>query len=148
MSTAFRLQSVLRWRELQRDECRQAWAEACRDEENLRQRAEQLWEEIVSQQARRRQALDTGTVQLDAIQARHCYELTLRHELESLHHASALAAQRRESQRQAWQEADQAVEALERLRERAAESLAVSERRQEQRETDDSAARRWERRAG
>lgn len=129
MNGTFRLNAVLRWRELQRDESRQSWADACRAEERLRRRAEQLCVEILAQQARRRQALDTGVVVLDAIQAQHGYELSLRQELEALQREGQQVTRQRETRQAALREAEQAVEALERLQASHAARAADSARR-------------------
>ncbi len=129
MNQPFRLASILRWREVERDSRRQEWVEACDSEAKLRSRAERLCEEIRVEQSRRRAALDAGVVSLDEVQTRHRYELALREELDSLQRARDEAARLRELRHNQLSEAEQALEALKRLRQRHDDQRAADTRR-------------------
>jgi len=141
MNQPFRLASILRWREVERDSRRQEWVEACDSEAKLRSCAERLCEEIRAEQSRRRAALDAGAVSLDEVQTRHRYELALREELDSLQRARNEAARLRELRHNQLSEAEQALEALKRLRQRHDDQQAADNRRREQTACDESAAR-------
>ncbi|MFO0817286.1 MAG: flagellar FliJ family protein [Pirellulales bacterium] len=141
MNSPFRLASILRWREVERDSRRQEWVEACDREAELRVSAQRLWEEIQAEQSRRRAALDAGAVSIDELQTRHRYELALREELDSLQQARDEAARQRELRQGQLAEAEQALKALERLRQQHSDQLASDLRRREQLNCDESAAR-------
>ena len=133
----FRLDSVLQWREQLRDQCRLRWSEACRAEESIRRLAEQLCEEIERERLERRGALETGSVSLDDVRARHQYEQALRTELERLQDEGDAAARERLRCADQLREAQREVAMLERLRDGQADEAARTSQRREQRELDD-----------
>lgn len=141
MKPTFRLAAVLQVRETERDARRQDWIAACETEAAVKTRAEHLWEEIRAEQARRRSAFECGTVSMDDVQVRHRYELALRDELQSLQQAHAEATRIREVCESQLLLAEQALEAIERLRDRHEQEELTALRRREQFACDEAASR-------
>lgn len=140
--TAFSLASVLRLRELERNACRQQWLDACRDLENLQQRVETVTGEIAELHQRVRRTLRGGHVPLDHLQIQHGYEQTLKLEADELRRASDQADQARQERQAALVVAEQAVRALEKLKERQGQLTRKRTEHKAQQALDEAAARR------
>lgn len=140
--SAFSLATVLRLRELERDQCRQQWMDACHELEILQHRVEAVSGEIHELHQRVRQTLRAGILPLDHLQIQHGYEQTLKQEADELRRASHSADEARQERQAALVEAEQAVRALEKLKERHGQRTRTRSERTAQLALDEAAARR------
>jgi flagellar FliJ protein len=135
----FRLATLLRLREVTRDERRAELAEAYRVDDVLREHLGRVGEELSGLQAQSRQAAGPGTVDVDRLVEAQRYEVTLRaqqHRLNGQREATAREIQRR---RQALVAADRDVRLLEKLRQKQARRHRQEEHRREIKELDEVA---------
>jgi flagellar FliJ protein len=135
----FSLDSVLRWRDAQRDECRQAVAAAMRLAQQAEDRVTACDEEL--QQLRRHGESD-GKIDIGQRIAVDQYAAGLRRKRQHLVDELAARTAELESRRAALVDADREVRTLERLRERNLETFETEERRRDQRVMDELALRK------
>lgn len=134
----FRLATLLRLREMTRDERRAQLAEAYRVNDVLRSRLEGLDAELQSLRARRRASAQPGEVDVDRLVEAQRYELTLmvqRQEILSQRETVQAEIQRR---RQALAEANREVRVLENLRDKQADEHRREEDRRERKRLDEA----------
>jgi flagellar protein FliJ len=135
----FPLESVLRWRIAQRDECRQAVAEAMRLAQLTQDRVTSCDDEL---QELGRHTASTGTIDIRQRVANDRYAAGVRRERQRLVDELTVQEAALESQRAGLVDADREVRTLERLRERNLEEFEIEERRREQRGLDELALRK------
>ena len=134
----FRLATLLRLREMTRDERRAQLAEAYRVNDVLRSRLEGLDAELQSLRAHRRASAQPGEVNVDRLVEAQRYELTLmvqRQEILSQRETVQAEIQRR---RQALAEANREVRVLENLRDKQADEHRREEDRRERKRLDEA----------
>ena len=141
----FRLETLRRLREMNRDELRTRLSEAFQAEQILaRQRASVAAEEVELAESQRRmmqsESLDVG--RLLEVQR---YHLALDAQSRRLAKQAAKIAEEVEVRRQAVVEADRQVRVLDKLRERRLEQHRQSQQAAEAKRLDDVATTRWER---
>jgi flagellar protein FliJ len=134
----FSLDSVLRWRVAQRDECRQAVAVAMRLAQQAQDRVTACDEEL---QQLSRHTGSAGTINIGQRIASDQYAAGLRRQRQRLIDELAARTTELESRRAALVDADREVRTLERLRERQVETFEIDERRREQRGMDELSLR-------
>lgn len=144
----FRLSTVLRLRQSERDQRRGELAEAYRVADLLARQAEQLAREIDGLRRRQRCAVGPGTINVDLLVDTQRYEVALRFRQGQLQRQQASVAEEIERRRLALVEADRQVRTLELLRDRQEEQFRKTEGRREMQRLDEVAQQRAVRREG
>ncbi len=137
----FRLATLLRLRELARDERRTQLAEALTLIDQLRERSRQI--DDLLRETHRLQAPPVGALDADRLLNATRYELVLRAEQRALQLQEASLAGEVEKRRQALVAADREVRSLELLREKQQERHAQEEEDRSRKEFDEIAVRRY-----
>ena len=137
----FRLATLLRLRELARDERRTQLAEAQRLIDQLQARRREI--DVLLSEAQRLQAPPAGALDVDRLLNATRYELVLRAEQRALELQEASLAGEVEKRRQALVAANREVRSLELLREKQQERHAAEEEKQSHKELDEIAVRRY-----
>lgn len=137
----FRLATLLRLRELARDERRAQLAEAIRLADQVRVRQDDV--RALVESTRKLQRPSAGPIDADGLLNATRYELVLRAELQQLEMQQATIAAEIEKRRQALVEADREVRSLERLREAQQERHLAEEEERSRKELDEIAVRRY-----
>ena len=139
----FRLATLLRLRELARDERRLQLAEALRLIDQLRSRCEEI--EAMLRDNQRLQAPATGPLDADRLLNATRYELVLRAEQRALQVQEASLAAEVEKRREALVAANREVRSLELLREKQRERHAEQEEQFARKDLDEIAVGRYAR---
>jgi flagellar FliJ protein len=137
----FRLATLLRLRELARDERRLQLAEALRLVDQLRSRCEEI--EALLRDTKRLQTPATGPLDADRLLNATRYELVLRAEQRALQLQEASLAAEIEKRREALVGANREVRSLELLREKQRERHAEEEQHIARKDMDEIAVRRY-----
>jgi flagellar export protein FliJ len=137
----FRLATLLRLRELARDERRALLAEALRLADQVRARQQETTALVES--TRKLQRPSAGAIDVDGLLNATRYELVLRAELQQLEMQQATIGVEIEKRRQALIEADREVRSLERLRETQQERHLAEEEERARKELDEIAVRQY-----
>ncbi|HVX11042.1 MAG TPA: flagellar export protein FliJ [Pirellulales bacterium] len=137
----FRLATLLRLRELARDERRMQLAEALTLIDQLRVRSRQI--DDLLRETHRLQAPPVGPLDADRLLNATRYELVLRAEQRALQLQEASLVSEVEKRRQALVAADRDVRSLELLREKQQERHAQEEEERGRKELDEIAVRRY-----
>ena len=137
----FRLATLLRLREAERDECRTRLASAMGVEAELHTQMQQLQAKISA--ARRDYTADVGHVDVDRLLAAQRYEIVLEMDRRRLAEQQVVVAAEIETCRTALVEADRAVRVLERLRETQRERWRAEAEKQEHKLLDEIATQRY-----
>jgi len=137
----FRLATLLRLREADRDDRRAQLADAQRAEEIVRQRVGEIEREIEQTREAGRRRTQPGQVNVDQMLELQRYEIQLQTESAATERQRALIAEEVERRRERLTAADREVRILERLRETQQEQHQADERRTEQRLFDEIAGR-------
>ena len=128
----FRLTTLLRLRERDRDDCRAALAEAFRVDDALSGGAGRpVQQQLDELQALCRRTAGPGPVDVEQLLESRRYQMTLRGELASLQQQRQAVAAEIERRRQALVEANREVRVLEKLRDRQAERFRDEENRRQ-----------------
>jgi len=141
----FRLESLKKLREAERQQRRIELAEAFHAESLLRQHASQLEQDLREIEKRSRVISSPGRVQVDQILDTHRYKLMLKSQVMVLSQKEAQLQTEIERRRAALAVADRDVRVLEKLRERKREEHAAAEFKRELRQLDEFAVQRWSR---
>lgn len=141
----FRLESLKKLREAERQQRRIELAEAFHAESLLRQQAAQLEQDVREVEQRSRVISSPGRVHVDKVLDTHRYKLMLRSQIMILNQKEAQLRTEIERRRAALTAADRDVRVLEKLRERKLEEHAATELKRESRQLDDFAVQRWSR---
>ncbi len=139
----FRLQSLLRLRELARDQRRAELAQAYQAEAILaaqQQELEGLRERIVQEQAK---AAGPGPVDVERLLECRRYEMLIHSQQRQLKAKQEMVEQEIQRRQQAAVEADRQVRLLERLRERQQQRHRFEEQRREIKQLDEAAQLRY-----
>lgn len=137
----FRLATLLRLRELARDERRAQLAEALRMVDQMRARSEEI--DTLLREAQLLQAPPAGTIDVDRLLNATRYELVLRAEQRKLQLQEEALAGEIEKRRQALVAADREVRSLELLRQTQQQRHAAEEEQRSLKEFDEIAVRRY-----
>ncbi|MDX1962534.1 MAG: flagellar export protein FliJ [Pirellulales bacterium] len=137
----FRLQTLLRLREADRDDKRAELAAALQAEEIVHERVRALDRETAATRQASRQELARGTVNVDTLVERQRYEYQLTAERAATEQQRQLILAEIEQRRERLARADQEVRVLERLRENQWEQWRAGELRGEQQLFDELALR-------
>ena len=140
----FRLAPLLRLQEATRDECRAQLAEAFRAEQVLRERMEELKQDLANLKQDARRAGMAGAVDIDRLIDAQRYEFILLAQQESLKQHGQTLAEEIERRRQALVSADREVKILEKLRSTQRAEHQQEAARQEVKVLDEVAARTHE----
>ncbi len=135
----FRLATLLRLRETNRDERLAALAEARRADEDLAGRLERLEIEQSRLQEESRKAAGPGAVDVDQLVEAHHYAVLLQTRQEELRRERQTMAVEIDRRRQALLAADRDVRVLEKLRERRSQQHRREEERQAAKQLDEAA---------
>ena len=138
----FRLASLMRLRESERDERREALAQAYRADQVLEQRQEAVQADLRENQRQVQQCAAPGPVSVERLLGRHRYELVLQSQLQQLQRQRQTIAAEVEGRRLALVEADRELKILEKLRERHFQEHVFQQQKLELRELDEIALRR------
>lgn len=138
----FRLASLMRLRESERDERRESLAQAYHADQVLQQHQETLRGDLRENQRQVQQCSAPGPVAVERLLGRHRYELVLQTQLRQLQQQRQTIAAEIERRRQALVEADRELKILEKLRERHFQEYVFQQQKLELRELDEIALRR------
>ena len=138
----FRLSTLLKIREAARDRRRSALAQAYQAEAILRERGEELSDQIVQLRHQYRQAAQPGALQVDRLVERQRYDLVLGAEQNHSQQQLRQLEEEIERRRIALVEADRDVRVLETLREKKKQAHQMKEYRQEVKQLDEVAGQR------
>lgn len=139
----FRLESLVRLRESEREQRRIELAEAFQAEAILRQQAAQLEQDIRELEKRSRVINSPGRVHVDRVLDTHRYKLMLKSEVMVLGQKETQLQAEIEKRRAALATADRDVRVLEKLRERKRKEHDNAELRRESKQLDEVAVQRW-----
>jgi len=137
----FRLQTLLRLREADRQRRRGELAQAYRAEEILRQQRDFLAAEETEMRKRIQVASRPGPVQVDQLLDTHRYAIVLQARAKALEEQQARLLREIERRRQVLVEADREVRVLEKLRDRLLAQYRAEEAKQELKQLDEVAQR-------
>ena len=137
----FRLQTLLRLREADRQRRRGELAQAYRAEEILRQQRDFLAAEETEMRKRMQVASGPGPVQVDQLLDTHRYAIMLQARAKALEEQQARLLREIERRRQVLVEADREVRVLEKLRDRLLAQYRAEEAKQELKQLDEVAQR-------
>lgn len=140
----FRLQTLRRLREMNRDELRVRLAEAFQAEQILTQQREAVAAEAASLAATRRQLMTDGSMDVTRLLESQRYQLLLEAQSRTLAEQAARLAEEVDVRRQAVVEADRQVRVLDKLRERREAQHRSAQQAAEAKRLDEIAATRWE----
>jgi flagellar FliJ protein len=140
----FRLQTLRRLREMNRDELRVRLAEAFQAEQILSQQREALAAEAAALAATRRQLMNDGSMDVTRLLESQRYQLLLEAQGRTLADQAARLAEEVDVRRQAVVEADRQVRVLDKLRERREQQHLVAQQAAEAKRLDEIATTRWE----
>jgi flagellar FliJ protein len=140
----FRLETLRRLREMNRDELRGRLAEAFRAEQILREQQATVAAEAASLAETRRKQVAAGEFDVTRMLEAQRYQLLLEAQQRSLSDQAIKLAGEVEIRRQAVVEADREVRVLDKLRERRAAEHRAAAERAENKVLDDIATTRWE----
>lgn len=138
----FRLASLMRLRESERDERREALAQAYRADQMLQQQQETVQNDLRENQRQVQECAAPGPISVERLLGRHRYELILQAQLRQLQRQRQTIAAEIERRRQALVEADRELKILEKLRERHFQEYLFQQQKLELRELDEIALRR------
>jgi flagellar FliJ protein len=138
----FRLLTLLKLRQAERDRRRLELSEALRAEDILREQLRIIHAESVWLKNHCRQAAGPGLVDVDRLLEAQRYELTLRAQQQRLSEQKARLAEEIERRRAALVAADREVKILEKLRDHQAERHRRDENRREIKQLDEIARQR------
>ncbi len=141
----FRLESLKKMREAERQQRRVELAEAFHAESLLRQQAAQLEQDVRQVEQQSREMSSPGRVHVDRILDTHRYKVMLKSQIMILSQKEAQLQTEIERRRAALAAADRDVRVLEKLRERKREEHEAAELKRESRQLDDFAVQRWSR---
>jgi flagellar FliJ protein len=141
----FRLESLKKLREAERQQRRIELADAFHAESILRQQASQLEQEIREVEQRSRVISSPGRVHVDRVLDTHRYKLLLKSQIMILSQKEAQLQTEIERRRAALATADRDVRVLDKLQERKRAEHDAAELRRESRQLDDFAVQRWSR---
>jgi flagellar export protein FliJ len=134
----FRLKSLLRLRELARDEARLRYGEAVTAQETLAQAVGAVEQELAALQEEVRRHSAPGPLDVDRTVACHRYQLVLNMRRQQLLQQLSSVQAEVDRRREVWSRAEQEVAVLKKLRERQEEKYRYDVLRQEQKQLDDS----------
>ncbi|MBC8354139.1 MAG: flagellar export protein FliJ [Planctomycetes bacterium] len=141
----FRLESLVKMREADRQQRRLELAEAFHAESILRQQAAQLKQDILEMEKRSRVIGSPGQVQVDRMLDTHRYKLMLKAQVVVIGQKEATIQTEIERRRTALAAADRDVRVLEKLKERKREEHAAAELKRDSKQLDEFAGQRWSR---
>jgi flagellar export protein FliJ len=141
----FRLESLKKLREAERQQRRIELADAFHAESILRQQAAQLEQEIREVEQRSRVISSPGRVHVDRVLDTHRYKLMLKSQIMILSQKEAQLQTEIERRRAVLAAADRDVRVLDKLQARKREEHEAAELRRESRQLDDFAVQRWSR---
>ncbi|MDA1053683.1 MAG: flagellar export protein FliJ [Planctomycetota bacterium] len=139
----FRLQSLVKLREAERQQRRIELAEAFHAESLLRQQASQLEQDVREIEKRSRVISSPGRVHVDRVLETHRYKLILKSQIMILDQKEAQLQAEIERRRAALASADRDVRVLEKLRDRKREEHDAAEFKRELKQLDEVALQRW-----
>ena len=137
----FRLSTLLKIRQAARDRRRSALAQAYQAEAIVREKGEELSDQIAQLRHQYRQAAQPGALQVDRLVERQRYELVLGAEQDHSQKQLRQLEEEIERRRIALVEADRDVRVLETLREKKKGVHELKELRQEMKQLDEVAGR-------
>ncbi len=130
----FRLETVQRIREAEREEKQLALAQAHRAQQELQRMIAEVQQQIVEIRHRYASQAQPGPMNVDQLLSAHRYELGLQSQAQALAEKDQMLAAETDRRREALVEADRQVRVLERLRElHRARHLREEQRRENQR---------------
>ncbi|MEX0819276.1 MAG: flagellar export protein FliJ [Pirellulaceae bacterium] len=141
----FRLESLMKLREADRQQRRIELAEAFHAETLLRQQATQLQQDIQGVEIQSRAISSPGRIQVDQVLDTHRYKLMLKSQVMILGQKEAQLQAEIEKRRAALAAADRDVRVLEKLRDRKRQEHDAAELKRERKLLDEIAAQRWTR---
>jgi flagellar FliJ protein len=141
----FRLQSLLKLREAERQQCRMELAEAFQAESILYQQRHQLAQQIDEMTKRARVAGSPGKIQIDQLLDAHRYRSVLEAQTKMLQQRETQITGEITRRREALADADRDVRVLEKLRDRKLDEHRAAELQRELKQLDEVAVQRWER---
>ena len=133
----FQLESLLRYRENQRDLCRQVLAQILAEQQRLRQSRLALEQQRTDLLDEMRQLGERGEVDIDRSAARRYYAGQMLGEIRAVDRNGEVVAEQLARCRQTLVQADRDVKALEKLREKRETEFQYEQQRREHRELDD-----------
>jgi flagellar FliJ protein len=136
----FRMETLLRLRQSQRDECRAALAEALRVDDVLQQQLDALAREIDALREFCRRASAPGSVDIERLVEARRYDLVTQAQQRNIALQRETVAAGIQRRRQALVEADREVRILEKLRQRQAEQHRRDEELRETKRLDEVAS--------
>jgi flagellar FliJ protein len=139
----FRLDSLMKLREAERQQRRIELAEAFHAESILRQQAAQLRQDLQEVETLSRVISSPGRVQVDRVLETHRYKLLLKSQAMTLDQKEAQLQAEIERRRTALATADRDVRVLEKLRERKRAEHDAAEFKRELKQLDEVAVQRW-----
>jgi flagellar FliJ protein len=139
----FRLESLMKLREGERQQRRIELAEAFHAESILRQQASQLHQDIQEVEQRSRVISSPGRIHVDRVLEAHRYKLLLKSQVMTLAQKEAQLQAEIERRRTALAIADRDVRVLEKLRDRKQAEHSAAENKLELKHLDEVAAQRW-----
>ncbi|MBI2477803.1 MAG: flagellar export protein FliJ [Planctomycetia bacterium] len=139
----FRLESLMKLREAERQQRRIELAEALHAEFLLRQQASQLHQDIHDVEMRSRVISSPGRIHVDRILESHRYKLLLKSQVLTLRQKEAQLQAEIERRRTALAMADRDVRVLEKLRERKRTEHDATEFKRDLQQLDEVAVQRW-----
>ncbi len=137
----FRLSTLLKIRQAERDRRRSALAQAYQAEAIVQEKGKELSNQIAQLRRQYRQAAEPGTLQVDRLVERQRYDLVLGAEQNHSQQQLQQLEEEIERRRIALVEADRDVRVLETLREKKKRAHEMREYRQEVKQLDEVAGR-------
>jgi len=141
----FRLESLLRLREAEREQRRIELAEAFNAETVLQDQTDQIMQHIHEMTLRARVCCSPGTVDIDALLDAQRFRAILDSQATVLQQKSRQLGQEIQRRREALVEADRQVRMLEKLRERKRDEYQAAELREEMKQLDEIAVQQFAR---
>jgi flagellar export protein FliJ len=138
----FRLATLLRLRELARDERRSQLAQAYRAQELLEGQARQIEEHLGELRQRTRRVCSPGEINVDRLMEARRFEMVLLAHRQDIERKQEMVEAEIQRRRQAVVEANREVQVLQRLRERQHEQYRAEENRREIKQLDEIAQQR------
>lgn len=138
----FRLATLLRLRELARDERRSQLAQAYRAQEMLEGQKRQIEAQLGDLRERTRRVCSPGAIDVDRLMEARRFETVLLAQVQDIDRKQEMLGAEIERRRQAVVEANREVQILERLRERQHALYRAEESRREIRQLDEIAQQR------
>jgi len=146
MSYRFRLEPILKLRELARDERRRELAQAYEAERILRQQVDEMQREIEATRQRTRRTAGEGSLNVEELINSRRYQLVVQSQVVSVESQIAVVLEEIERRRQALMESDRDVKVLQKLRERQREQYQQQESKRDGKDLDEAALRVFGRR--